>query len=535
VPRWRTLSAQLLLGQAVVLLVTAGVGLALWFQGVRHQIDTQYQQRALAIAAATAAMPEVRSALVRRDPSGIEQVAETVRVRTGAAYVVVIDRAGVRYSHPNPRLIGQPIEEPVIALDGRNHVGIDPGSLGRSANGKAPVLDSAGTPAGEVSAGVLEQTVTQEANNQLGSLAIYLAVALAVGLLIALLLARRLKKQTFGLEPSEIAALLQEREATLYGIREGVVAVDRAGRITLANDQAHHLLGTTPNDIGKRIQDFVRRDDPRFDVLCGEDERTGAVVLHAGRLLVYSRRTVRAGRRDLGIVVTIRDRTELEEALRELDATRSLTDALRAQQHEFANRMHVVGGLLELRHYDEAMRYVIEVDRSAAGLEAELAARIADPHLVALLVAKNTVARERGVALVVRCTRVVPARESCSDALVSIVGNLIDNAVDAALQPGTVDGDEPQVTVTLVASEHELVIEVTDTGPGVPSDAVDLIFTRGWSTKHRTGSTQRGLGLALVRQLVERLSGTVSVQPGRPAVFRVMLPLQTTSTEAVRP
>jgi two-component system CitB family sensor kinase len=373
--------------------------------------------------------------------------------------------------------------------------------------------------------------VTQEANTQLGSLAIYLAVALAVGLLIALLLARRLKKQTFGLEPSEIAALLQEREATLYGIREGVVAVDNSGRMTLANDQAHQLLGTTPKDIGKHIQDVMAGDDPRSEILCGVDERTDSVVLHAGRLLVYSRRTVRAGRRDLGVVVTVRDRTELEEALRELDATRSLTDALRAQQHEFANRMHVVSGLLELRHYDDAMRYVIEVDRNAEGLEAGLAARIADPHLVALLVAKSTVARERGVALLVQCSKAVPAQESTGDALVSIVGNLIDNAVDAALESGTVDGDGPRVTVTLAAAEQQLTIEVTDTGPGVPAEAADLIFNRGWSTKDHAGGMQRGLGLALVRQLVQRASGTVSVQPGRPAVFRVMLPLPAPTTE----
>jgi two-component system CitB family sensor kinase len=521
-PRLRTLSAQLLVTQAVVLLITVGIGYALWARGVHQQLDQQYEQRALSIAAATAAMPQVRTALETRDPRGIQQLAGQIRKQSGAAYVVVIDRDGVRYSHPNPKLVGVRVEEPVVALDGHNHVGIDPGSLGRSANGRAPVFGAGGKPVGEVSAGVLESTVSQQVSGQLWTLATYFVVALAVGFALVLLLARRLKRQTLGLELPELATLLQEREAMLYGIREGVVAIDTAGRLTLANNQAHQLLGLSPADLRRPVDALLPPGELRDGVLHRGDDLTDHLAFYRGRLLVCSRRRVHAAGRELGWVVTLRDRTELEEALRELDETRSLTDALRAQQHEFANRMHVLAGLLELGRYDEAIGYASEVDRATEGLADELSVAIDDPHLVALLVAKTTVARERGVTLAVHCA--TPAHVTAGDALVSIVGNLIDNGIDAALEAPPPAGEVPSVTVRFVGEPDRLVVEVRDTGPGVPADAVASIFTGGRSTKRDGSGRQRGIGLALVRQLVDRLGGDITVSTGPGAVFRVVLP-----------
>jgi two-component system CitB family sensor kinase len=524
-PRLRTLSAQLLVTQAVVLLLTVGLGYALWARDVHHRLDQQYEQRALAIAAATAAMPEVRTAVEHRDPRGIETLAEQIRHRANAAYVVVIDRNGIRYSHPNPALVGVRVEEPVIALDGQSHVGLDVrGSLGLSANGKAPVFGANGKPVGEVSAGVLEKTIGHQVSSQLWTFAAYLILALAVGLFVTLLVARRLKRQTMGLELADIAALLQEREATLYGIREGVVAIDPAGRMTLANDQAHDVLGTTPSDVRRPLGDVLPAGELRDGVLRPGPDLTDHLAMYRDRLLVCSRRRVAAGGRELGWVITLRDRTELEHALRELDETRSLTDALRAQQHEFANRMHVLTGLLELEHYDEAIRYASDVDRATEGLASELSATIDEPRLVALLVAKTTVARERGVTLTVLAPEPVPVRSDYVEPLVSILGNLVDNGIDAALDTMPPSGALPTVSVRLGIEGDSLIVEVTDTGPGVPAEAVDSIFTGGWSTKTNGTGRQRGIGLALVRQLIDRLGGTVTVQAGRGAVFRVTLP-----------
>jgi two-component system, CitB family, sensor kinase len=507
----RTLWAQLLAGQALVLLIATAIGVLLWVRSVRGELDHQYQQRALAVAASTAAMPQVVSALERHDPTGIETLAERVRAHSHASYVVVIDSRGVRYSHPDRDLIGERIDEPVVAMDGHDHVGIDHGNLGHSANGKAPVFAADGRVVGEVSAGVLETSVSAEARSHLVALAVYIPAVVAAGLLVAFVLARRIKRQTFGLELDEFADLVHEREATLHGIREGVLAVDRRGVLTLVNDQAHQLLGTAPSDIGRLAADALHGSDVLrlLPSSPDDDDVTDLVTAHEGRLLMGSRRRV-AG---LGHVITLRDRTELDHALRELDETRSLTDALRAQQHEFSNRMHVLAGLLDLGRVDEAAGYARELDGSSA---TDFEAQISDARIVALLLAKETVARERAVTLIVDCAQPVQLDESSGDALVSIIGNLVDNGIEA-VPPGG------RVAVSLAESDEQLIIDVVDDGPGIPLGAQDAIFTGGWSTKTGAGRP-RGIGLALVRQLVLGLGGTIDLLPGDGAHFRVSLP-----------
>jgi len=526
--RWirggRTLSAQLLAGHVVVLLLAGAVGFGLWAHALRGRLDAQYEQRALAVASATATVPQVITALTERNPAGIQRLADRIRTATGASYVVVIDRSGVRYSHPNPALIGKRIEESVVALDGRTHVGIDPGSLGRSANGRAPVFGPDGAPVGEVSAGVLEKNVSAQAVAELDDVAVYLAVGAVAGLLVSVLLARRLKRKTFGLELDEIAALVQEREATLHGIREGVVAVDSAGRLALINDEAHLLLGTTAPAIGRPVADVMPPGEmgERLFAPRPDGEVTDVVVLHNGRVLVGSRREVRHGSRVLGYVVTLRDRTDLEQALRELDENRSLTDALRAQQHEFSNRMHVISGLLDLGRYDEAIGYATEIDQQAAALADELAANIDDPRIVGLLIAKTTVARERGVELMVSCPRRLHVPPRCSAALVSIIGNLADNALEAITGANP---PERAVFLRLESSDGSITIDVSDTGPGIPPGAAEAIFSGGWSTKPHPDGRQRGLGLTLVREIVRSFGGDIAVQPGAGARFVVSLPI----------
>jgi two-component system CitB family sensor kinase len=524
------------MGHIGVLLVAGLIGFGLWARAARVELDTQYQQRALAIAEATSAIPQVGSALAVGRPEGIQPLAQDIARSTGASYVVVLDRFGMRYSHPNPALIGQRVEEPVVALDGHAHVGIDPGSLGRSANGKAPVLGPDRAVVGEVSVGVVETEIAVKAGAELISLAIYLAVALAIGIGVATVLARQLKRQTFGLELDEIAALLQEREATLHGIREGVVAVDPQGRFSLVNDQAHQLLGTTPRDVGRSVAQVLPEGALR-ELLASEGPERGRVtdqlVMGTDRILVASRMRVTHGGQGLGAVVTLRDRTELEEALRELDEVRRLTDALRAQQHEFANRMHVMSGLLEMRRYDEAIGYATEIDGATSGRLVELASTIDNPRLVALLIAKMTVAHERGVRLTVRTDTVntaspVTLAEVSADAVVSIMGNLIDNAIDAAIDAAadaqTHAGESPTVTVELAHDDRGLVIDVVDSGSGIPPDMVETIFTGGWSTKAEVLGRTRGIGLALVRQLVTQLGGSIAVGEGRGARFQVIIP-----------
>jgi two-component system CitB family sensor kinase len=520
----RRLSTQILLSQLAVLGVVSVAGLGLFVQEARRSEDNQYEQRALAVALATAALPQVAAGLEGGDVGdaggALQRIAEQVRLKTGAAYVVIIDRDGIRRSHPEPTLIGQRVSEPVVALDGQPHTGVDNGRLGRSANGKAPIMDAQGHVVGEVSAGILESQVAVEKARELRRLAVFAALALVVGVIASLWLARRLKRQTFGLELPAIAELLQEREAMLHGIREGVVTLDPAGRVSLVNDEARRLLGFGDAVVGRRLDELVApgrlHDLLTGDVRPGDDE----VVLTDRFCLKVNRMPVRLQGSDLGAVVTVRDRTEHVELLRELDSVASLTDALRGQQHEHANRMHTVAGLLELDRPRDAASYLSEVAGDAAGLAEQLRDSVGNPTIVALLLGKATVARERGVVLSVTCSAPIGDAVVQNRLAVTVLGNLIDNAVDAvAASPAG------RVQVELARTSGRFLIRVSDNGSGIDPMARERLFEDGFSTKPVRDGGHRGLGLALVHRLVTQAGGSVVLQDGLPTTFDVLLPV----------
>jgi two-component system, CitB family, sensor kinase len=299
VRRTSKLSTRILVSQLTILIITMGVGFVLYVQQVRATLDRQYEQRALTIAQSVAAIPEIRQAVTAgADPQGtVRRLADDIRRDTGATYVVVITRDGRRLSHPNPDLINQIIEEPLAVLDGSPQVGIDPGSLGRSANGKAPVRDNSGVVIGEVSAGILENEVNSQLWRELPDLGVYMVLALGLGATASVLLARRLKKTTFGLELSEIASLLQEREAMLHGVREGVITFTEDGRVTLINDEARRLLRVPPSAVGRHLDELAVPETLR-QVLGGGLPGTDQVVLTDDHCLVVNRMAVRLYGRD---------------------------------------------------------------------------------------------------------------------------------------------------------------------------------------------------------------------------------------------
>jgi two-component system CitB family sensor kinase len=520
--RSRPLASQILLGVLGILVATVSAGALLYGKLTGQTLDEQYGQRALGIATTVAQMTTVRDSLVDHDPGhAIQAAAEQVRRSTGAAYVVVTDRSGLRYSHPNPVLIGQRIEEPVAALDGHGHMGIDNGSLGRSANARAPLFGPDATVVGQVSVGILEEQVSGELANEILWVVLYSALALAIGVGASWLLAHTIKRATFGLEVSEIVSLLQEREAMLHGIREGVVGVDTSGRLDVINDEARRLLGISTTARGEKIDDLVP-PGRLHDLLLGESDNGGDEVVLTGEfLLVVNRMPVVLAGRDVGYVITLRDRTEMEGLVRELHAVTGLTTALRAQEHEFSNRLHVVSGLLGLGEPEEAARYLSEISHDSTAQASDLRSRISPPELAALLLAKVTIAAERDVRLTLSPDSHLDLPSVDTRSLLTVLGNLIDNAVEAVT-----GGPEPRVVDVHVADDDaEVRMVVTDTGPGIPHDALREIFADGYSTKSARGQMRRGLGLALVYRLVHRAGGSIEVTPGPGARFEVRFPV----------
>jgi two-component system CitB family sensor kinase len=501
-------------------------------------LELQYENRALGVAQSVAQLPSVRDALRDSDPSRILQpLAEGMRKASGASFIVIAGADGTRYSHPNPALIGKPIDEdPSAILKGQTFKGIQRGTLGMSARAKAPIFDGTGRVVGIVSVGFLETGLSRQlladVSPYIPQIAVYLLVAVGLGVVGSLLLARHLKRQTFGLEPEEISTLLEQREASLHGIREGTVATDLDGRITLINDEARRLLRLPEQLEGKRLIDVLPAGRVR-DVLNGEVTGADEVVLAADRVLVVSRMPVVVRGRTIGHVATFRDRTELENLLRELDNARSVSEALRAQAHDFSNRLHTIAGLIELGRQEEAMQLTTESSSVSQDLTESLLERVGDPVLGALLLGKSAVAAERGIQF-----RLTPDSRLDGDAghprdLITVVGNLIDNALDAAATSS--NGGPRWVEVSIHKADGDVVIQVHDSGPGIGHDDLGLIFSEGYTTKVAAPGSRRGLGLALVQQVAARRGGEVTVVNQGGALFTVRLPLFTKPVPVATP
>ncbi|MFE3828986.1 ATP-binding protein [Streptomyces sp. NPDC059092] len=566
--RWpRRVFAQVLVAQLALTTGVMVLATCLFLAPLGSELDDEAMHRALAIAQTTAADPDIAREVLTTAPSDrgpVQAEAEQIRLATDALYVVVMDTRGVRWSHTNTAEIGRHVStDPSVALSGREIRQIDDGTLGRSARAKVPLLGPGGRIVGAVSVGIAYASVRERLLDAVPALLLCAGAALAVGALAAYGVSRRLRRRTHGVAFADISALLDEREAMLHGVREGVVACDRYGRIRLANDEAGRLLGLGADATGRPL-DEVLPPGRTTDVLAGRVTGTDLLTVSGSRVLVANRMPTRDG----GAVVTLRDRTELEQLGRELDSTQGLLDALRAQDHEHANRLHTVLGLLELGRHEMAAAFVAEIADTHRSSAEQIAERVYDPLLSALLVGKAAVAAERGVSLRVSAATLLHDRVVDPRDLVTVLGNLIDNALDAvaghrdAAPPGDGPGGGPGegtratgaggsraelfVEVELRAEHTTAVLRVADTGPGVPPALRDRIFAEGWSTKHparpplpagpdhpspgEAGPVAfhrgRGLGLALVRRLAQRYGGMarVTARAGGGAVFTVVLP-----------
>ena len=361
----------------------------------------------------------------------------------------------------------------------------------------------------------------ERARGVLPDLLTFAGLGLGLGVAGSFLLSRLIRRRTRGLEPAAIAALADQREALLHAIREGVVAVADDGTVTVLSDSARELIGLHGPVEGRHVDDLDL--DPAVRGLLTDDaEIRDHVVVMGDRVLVVNRNPVIERGRRVASVTTLRDRTELLALQSELSARESITNTLRAQTHEFHNQLHTIGGLVQLGEYDEVARLVGTLSRRRAEISDAVLARVEDPAVAALLIAKTSLGAERGVDLTVTADSDLPRLDPESSTDVgTVLGNLVDNAVDAAVSVG---GTSVEVRLRLDAGTVHLV--VADTGPGVPPEQVGEIFRRGWSSKSATVEG-RGVGLALVQVVCERRGGAVTVRAGEDgdgAVFEVRLP-----------
>ncbi|WP_026360600.1 sensor histidine kinase [Amycolatopsis nigrescens] len=465
-------------------------------------------RRMLSVAENVAATPGVRENLenpFRRDPLPI--FAESARSLSGADYVIIADPAHRVLTSPDPSQLGQPmpLDESTVT-EGRSWVGVIDGSL----VAHVPVIADTGNIIGLVAAGKATPGFFEAIANSPANALVLLAIATVLGLAGSVLLSWRVTRQTLGLEPNEITGLVEHREALLHGIKEGVIALDQQDRVTLVNDRASELLALPSDCVGVAV-DALDVNERLRDVLTGRASGVDQIVLRAGRVLVINRLPISRHGRALGAVATLRDRTELVVLREELAANSRATDTLRAQAHEFTNRLHTIAGLIELGEYDEVRNYVDLVSRAHDDWHDQVSARIGDSAVAALLIAKASVAAEHDVGIrLTDDSHLTAVDEQLSADLVTVVGNLVDNALDALRDSDSGAGGD-WIEVAVRHHPDEVSVVVRDSGPGVAPEIATEVFAHGFTTKAAEHGGQRGLGLALTRQTCKRRGGSVEV------------------------
>jgi sensor histidine kinase regulating citrate/malate metabolism len=514
------LSGQFLLLQlAVVTTVLVAVTMVSVSQSRAEFVDVR-GQRMLAIAENLASTPLIRDDITAPQASiMLAPDVDKARALSGASIVAVTDAHGLVIASSDPETVGDTVD---LAAErapiGRSWTG-DLTLGGRQTIGaRVPVLQADGTVNGVALVAEDYPPFGSALAAAVPDLVLFLGLGAGLGLAGSWLLSRLIRRRTRGLEPEEIAELADNREALLYSIREGVIGVGLDGKITLLNQTATDLLDLPPDSAGTLVKELPL--DAHFQsLLLGATNGEETVAVTGSRLLVLNRRTVGSRGRPLGTVTTLRDRTELAELESRLAANQSITETLRAQTHEFLNQLHIVSSLVQLGQFAEVRTFIGTLTRRRAEISSEIAERIKDPAVAALLVAKTSLAAETGIELRLSSeSHLGPLEPSMAADVITVLGNFIDNAVDA-----TAGLTNVMILVHFRDNDSMITIRVSDPGPGVPEDLEQRIFTRGFTTKPASVAG-RGVGLALVRLVCSKRGGSVTVRNDPGAVFEATLP-----------
>jgi two-component system CitB family sensor kinase len=529
-----TLAAKVLLLQlAVIAVLLAAVGVLSIRQSNADFTDEQGAEMR-SVAEYVAVLPGVRGQLQSvkdgdypesTNPQRLAPYVERGVALSSATDVMVVSLDGIVLAATEPSRVGDRADlGDSDGLDGVGWTGdVEPDGK-RAVAHHAPIIAEDGSLLGIVAAEETYPSVAAQVATAAPDLALFLGLGALLGLGGTWVVSRMVRRSTRGLGTTELANLADHREALLHAIREGVVGVGTDGRVTAMNDAARTTLGLDegPEPVGRPV-DQLGLDPHVVALLTGEGaDVRDAVALVGTRVVVFNRGRASTGGRGIGTVTTLRDRTELVSLQSQLSSNLSITDTLRAQTHEFDNRLHTISGLVQLGEYDEVATLVGTLTEHRAEVSERVSKRLHDPAVAVLVVAKHAVAEERGVTLELDPGSRLPALAPTEVAdLTTVLGNLVDNAIDAAA--GATD---PLVELWMIVDRDAIHVRVRDNGPGVPEELREAIFVRGFSTKPEVLGG-RGIGLPLVRLICTQRGGTVTVEAADTggAEFLVTLPL----------
>lgn len=489
----------------------------------REQTRQLIGREALTTAITVSEIPEVKEVIEGGgDKYQLQLLIERIRKQSGAEFIVIGDKNSIRYTHPDPEKIGMTMvggDNDRALIQGENYISIAEGSLGVSVRGKSPIVNDVGEIIGIVSVGFMTSYADSLFKQGLIGFLIWLSLIFMIGVVGSYYLARSIRKDTFGLEPYQIARIYKERGAILESIKEGLIATDQYGRITLINQSAQKILNLQQDITGKPIKEVLPHTELAH-VLAEEKAKGSYETTIQDKVLLVNYKLIDEDGQYKGKVASFQVRSDLEELINTLSEVQQYSQDLRAQAHEYTNKLYAISGWIQLGYTEKAKQFIHQEIGKQQNYEKILFDRIMDPTIQAVLIGKMSKASEKKVDLSINEDSYVTYQWPTNFApqLVTIIGNIIDNAFEAVVQT-----KDPKIDIFLTDAGNDLVIEVADNGVGIPTEDYKRIMQQGFSTKK---GKKRGFGLSLVKAALLELGGSLEITPNDPegTIFMIYIP-----------
>lgn len=493
----------------LVVLVSLLITDLLFHTTIKTTIEDNLEERALILSNIVARSDEVINGLKNEEHvDDIQEYANEILEASNVLYVVVMDMNGIRLSHPIPDRIGglYSTEDHKAVLHGKQYVSVSKGTMGNSLKAFTPIYDENKVQIGAVAVGISLERIDEAIDEGRNNILIATNIGLLVAIVCAYLVARFIKQILYGLEPLAIAKILEERDTMLQSVHEGVIAVDQDSKITLINKSAKRLFkkaGLSVSPIGLSIQDYMPSFNVENVLKTGKSELDEDYSINGISILVNKVPLI-VNKQVVGAIATFRDKTEINQLAEQLTGVKAYAEALRAQSHEFMNKLHVILGMVRMGMYEQLTTFINTLVDHRNHEVGNVTKNIKDPALAGFIMGKLSYAREKKVDLSIEIDTVIPEPKSLSATheIITILGNLIDNAIEAME-----DCPTKEIEVLVNYLHNSLKIVVSDTGPGISKGVLEHVFEKGFSTKGQN----RGYGLYLVRQSVDRLGGEINV------------------------
>lgn len=510
----------------VILIISIGSITIFSFIEMKNLLRDQIDRNMLNIASSFASTYEVKEYLNgNKNISSkiLNDEIEKARLKTGLEFIVVMNMNGIRYTHPVKSKIGKKFEggdEERVLKTGAEYVSTARGSLGTSVRAFAPVYGESNKRIGAVAVGILYNKFDNEVYTKIYKFIPIIVIGLAFGAFGAVALSYNIKKAIFGLEPEEIALILKQKEIVIENIKEGIVALDQKGCITLFNKEAGRILKLKQCDLGKPIADFTY--ESMADVVLKDGKPINNVEIKArpGLNIMCKYNPIKGFKNEnLGLVVTFEDLTEVRKMAEEITGIKKMAWSLRAQNHEFMNKLHVISGLIQLDEYDEAVKFINVVASSKKNIVTIISDKIKDVATAALILSKYSKCEEARINLIIDENSIVNKLPEymTSEELVSIIGNLIENSIDAVKNDGT-----GEIYVKICEEKNEMNISVKDNGTGIPEDIRNSIYEMGVTSKD--GS--RGFGMYVIKKIIDEAKGNINFKIDNGTEWKVSIPME---------